>query len=358
MNLAVVCYDLSSSKAPSVRAKAIVESIAKYGHIEKLEVITSEKEELNLNILDDKTIKIYKILNLKNPINFIVALIKMRRILKSVSVVHVPINFFQALLVRMIYNGPITLDVGIQQPRFWRNLTKYLIKPEIIIKPTRRSAKTWKLTGINSIHVLPPRNWDIFRPYSKEKIEELKRAEGIPVDKKVVLFVGRLTEFKGADIFYKLAKRIKERRDDLVFLVVGDGPLRYLFENDRDFIFKGYIPNDELPKYYNIADVTIVLGKTGMNGGNVAIESAACGTPVINTTKGRIEIYDLIKVYIWVDRNIDSILESLETLIDNRNLYKKKVIKGIEIIRKNFPSYREFCEQYLNIFQAIIKEKG
>jgi len=211
MNLAVVCYDLSSSKAPSVRAKVIVESIAKYGGVGKLKVITSEKEELNLDILDNKTVKIYKILNLKNPIKFVIALIKMRQILKSVNVVHVPINFFQALLVRMIYDGPITLDVGIQQTVLWRHLTKYLIKPRIIIKPTRKSAKTWKLTGINSIHVLPPRNWDVFRPYSKKEIKKLKKAEGIPADKKVILFVGRLTEFKGAYIFYKLAKRIKER---------------------------------------------------------------------------------------------------------------------------------------------------
>ena len=358
MKIAVVCYDLSS-KAPSVRAKTIIESLANFANFEKLIVITSRNEKSYLNVSKRIPVEIHRIMDFKNPLQFVRMLIEMHRILNGVDLVHVPINFFQAFIVRMVYRGSITLDVGIQQPRFWRMLTKCIIKPKIVLKPNPRSSLAWRLDGVNSIPILPPRDSSKFRPYSGEEIHEIRQKEGIAKDAKVILYVGKLNEYKGAHIFYTLVKEISKKRGDVIFLVIGDGPLRSLFENENGVIYKGFIPNDELPKYYNMADLVVVPNKEAATyGGLVAVESALCGTPVINTTKiSGYRIQELDKAYIWCERDAKAIAEKVELLLENRKLYRKISVKARKIVKAVFPDYKRFAERYMRFFIKVVREQ-
>lgn len=357
MRLAVICYDLSS-KAPSIRARSVIESIAKNTTIDKIDVITSFSEGTNLDFSDLKTnIEVHYIMSYINPLSFIQMLAKMRVILKTADLVHVPINFIQALTVRLVYDGPISLGVGIQQSYFWRCLTKLLIKPAFVFKPNPLSARAWKNLGIKSNYVLPPRDWNVFKHYSKEKINEIKKKEHIPKDKSIILYVGKLTEFKGAHIFHKIAKMLKKDRNDVCFVVIGDGPLRTLFLDD-EFMYKGFLPNNELPKYYNIADITVVPNERAATfGGLIAAESAACGTPVINTTESIFKIHELEKAYFWCKREPSSIMNYLHYLLNNKKTQRKKSIMGKKIVKEVFPSYEELAKLYMDTFQEVLDNR-
>ncbi|NCF68347.1 MAG: glycosyltransferase [Chloroflexi bacterium] len=106
----------------------------------------------------------------------------------------------------------------------------------------------------------------------------------------VILFVGALDRahyFKGIDNLIKAIARLQ--RDDLRLLIVGKGDLQPLYRQrvkelglNKIIHFPGFVPDDELPEYYRLADVTVLPSTTaGEAFGLVLLESMACYTPVI-----------------------------------------------------------------------------
>ena len=119
---------------------------------------------------------------------------------------------------------------------------------------------------------------------------------GIPDDAYLMLFVGRLQPLKAPDVLLRAAARLLETRpelrDRLVVAVVG-GPSGRGTRQPRalqalaaelglgaSVRFVEPQPQDALPDWYRAADVTVVPSYSE-SFGLVAIESQACGTPVV-----------------------------------------------------------------------------
>ena len=136
------------------------------------------------------------------------------------------------------------------------------------------------------IHIDNGYNEDIFyiKKYNREEVLKKVGIEG--KYKNIVLFSGRLVQVKGVDILLKSAK-IYEKEDTLT-IIAGDGILHKELEemsarlNLKNVIFIGNRSQPELNELYNIADVSVLCSRyEGF--GLVAIESLACGTPVVAT---------------------------------------------------------------------------
>ncbi len=124
---------------------------------------------------------------------------------------------------------------------------------------------------------------------------------GIPEDAYLLLFVGRLQPLKAPDVLLGAAARLldarPELRDRLVVAVVG-GPSgsgarqpHALQELAGDLGLGAGVrfvepqPQDALPDWYRAADLTVVPSYSE-SFGLVAIESQACGTPVVAAAVG------------------------------------------------------------------------
>ena len=129
-----------------------------------------------------------------------------------------------------------------------------------------------------------------FQPYDRA---EARKQFGINLHQPVVVFAGRLDPFKGPDILIKAAKMMRE---DAQIVIVGgrlhnDPDLHALQVLARELRiqhrirFLGAQPQSELPKLYSAADVT-VIPSYHESFGLVAVESLACGTPVVATRAG------------------------------------------------------------------------
>lgn len=105
----------------------------------------------------------------------------------------------------------------------------------------------------------------------------------------VWLTVGRLIELKGVDV---VIRALACSGGNATLLIAGDGPeerrLRRLVRElhlDGRVRFLGAIAHDDLARYYNAADITLLASsREGMP--NVVLESLACGTPVVATAAG------------------------------------------------------------------------
>ena len=111
-------------------------------------------------------------------------------------------------------------------------------------------------------------------------------------NKKVILFVGNLLEVKGIEYLLGAIKNLDEnKRNDIVFYILGSGKLQPQVENLRDTLkhvqlqLVGDVPHDKLVVWMNAADI-LCLSSIHEGWPNVLMESLACGTPVVSTRVG------------------------------------------------------------------------
>ncbi len=127
---------------------------------------------------------------------------------------------------------------------------------------------------------------------------QARRALGLPLKGALLLFVGRIQPLKGAQVAVDAVGDLADRGIDANLVIVG-GPsgvdgietmqqLRATVERrglgDR-VQFRPPQPHELLSSYYRAADVTICPSRSE-SFGLVALESAACGTPVVAAAVG------------------------------------------------------------------------
>ncbi|MBU4369132.1 glycosyltransferase family 4 protein [Patescibacteria group bacterium] len=127
--------------------------------------------------------------------------------------------------------------------------------------------------------------------YPKAKRTSLLSKHGLE-NSQVVLFVGGLDKahyFKGVNLLIQAIDKLKNKMPDLKLLIVGDGDLRLDYEKlvkelniENKVVFAGKIGDNELPDYYNLADVFAFPSLTRSEAfGLVSLEAMACAKPII-----------------------------------------------------------------------------
>ena len=131
-----------------------------------------------------------------------------------------------------------------------------------------------------------------FRPLDQKEVRKRLGLNG----EKVLLYVGRVEPLKGLDLLVETAVQMEAGEHNVRMMVVGGGGpgepetdrVRRLAEErqvDGLIDFVGRVDHDELPLYYNAADVCVVPSYYE-SFGLVALESMACGTPVVASRVG------------------------------------------------------------------------
>lgn len=127
---------------------------------------------------------------------------------------------------------------------------------------------------------------------------QARRALGLPAHGALLLFVGRIQPLKGAHVAVGALAELLERGRDAHLVIVG-GPsgaagevtkadlisvIKQLGLEDRVH-FRPPQPHELLSSYYRAADVFVCPSRSE-SFGLVALESAACGTPVVAAAVG------------------------------------------------------------------------
>jgi len=129
-----------------------------------------------------------------------------------------------------------------------------------------------------------------FVPEAKD--EKFLAKHEINLDEKIILFVGGLDKahyFKGIEYLIEAVSRLRDAEYKWRLLIVGEGDLKeyYIslinqFRLESKTIFAGYVQNEDLPKYYNLADVAVLPSVDKSEAFGLAlVEAMSCGKPVI-----------------------------------------------------------------------------
>jgi phosphatidylinositol alpha-mannosyltransferase len=115
------------------------------------------------------------------------------------------------------------------------------------------------------------------------------RLDELSDDRPTVLFVGRLEKRKGLRFLLRAWPMVLDRQPDARLVVVGRGrPLEgYRRFADRqgwspsDVVFAGYVPAEDLPRYYQSCDVFCAPNTGQESFGIVLLEAMAAGAPIV-----------------------------------------------------------------------------
>jgi D-inositol-3-phosphate glycosyltransferase len=170
--------------------------------------------------------------------------------------------------------------------------------------PLERAQMVW-LYGADAdrISVVPCGvDLNLFRPTPSD---EARRVLGLPPDRCVILFVGRIEPLKGIDTLLRAIALIVPDmpcwRDELSVIIIGGAPGAGIEKVDAELdrlhqlraelgiedlvTFLGAKDQDMLGYYYSAAEVVVVPSHYE-SFGMVALEAMACGTPVVASRVG------------------------------------------------------------------------
>ena len=160
---------------------------------------------------------------------------------------------------------------------------------------------------------------------------QARRAVGLPHDGPLLAFVGRIQPLKGADIAVRVLEALAKRHENIHLVIVGgpSGPHgdSHLAELHRQVEASGLSemvrfvapqPHELLSTYYRAVDVCIVPSRSE-SFGLVALEAAACGTPVVAAAVGGLTtlVEDQLTGYLVDDHDIDGFARATEKVLED-----------------------------------------
>lgn len=179
------------------------------------------------------------------------------------------------------------------------------------------------------------------------------------IDKKLVLFSGKLTKYKGVKYLIQAAKNI-----NATVGIVGDGPEREKLENLtkelklQNVKFFGFIDNHSLIKLYYRADVCVVPSVWDEPLGLVVLEAMATKTPVVVTRKGGIPLMvkDGVNGFFVRPRNAKEIADKVNMLLLNDELRRKIGERARQTVSERF-TWEKIAHRYERMYQEFRKRE-
>lgn len=287
---------------------------------------------------------------------------KCNDILQDSDILHVFIPF-----LLNIPNVPVVSHF--HHPQKIRNFKEYLYVPtsrylwkktygksDAVISVSKYSARYLTKIGIppNKIFVVS-NGVDTEKFHPNVDTSELKNRFS---SNNILLYVGPITQRKGLIYLIKSMPRILSEHKDTILVLVGEGDqernLKKLSNElgiSRKVIFEGFVPEDQLPIYYNACDL-FVFPSLQEGFGIVLAEAMACGKTVVasNTTAIPEVVGD---AGILVEpRNPDTLAEAVIELLSDEHKRKRLERKAIKRVHENF-TWSAVVNKLLKIYKNL-----
>ena len=245
--------------------------------------------------------------------------------------------------------------VNLLEMHGWNYLKNLYNRCEAVYVPSIPIFEELVEHGFETVEFLPHGvDSSIFNPGCKS--DSWKSELGIE-GKFTLLYAGRLVWEKDLATLAESYKKLTEQRDDIKFVLAGDGPIKgELKKIMPDALFLGQQTIKDLAVSFASSDIFIFPSSTETFG-NVTLEAMAAGLPPICVNEGGAGgiIIDGETGFIAESRNAGDIVEKINILLDNPELRKRLSENAINfaqgqswgnIFERMFESYKYVISKY------------
>lgn len=206
---------------------------------------------------------------------------------------------------------------------FRRNLKIY--KHSQCFVKTRAVCEKLKQAGVEKLNIMPVGLDISVIPEVTESSDALKEKLNIPSDKTVILFVGRIDEYKNP---LEIVALMKNLPDKYYYIIIGTGTLDLRLQTEIDNVLRQEqyqwikeIPNRDIHSYYAVSDFLVNFNRKEIFGMSI-LEAMYHGCTVIaNHAPGP----DMIIKNEETGYLVHNTLDMLEYLGQERKIEKKRL---------------------------------
>ena len=245
--------------------------------------------------------------------------------------------------------------------------TKFILpRSDAILVPGTKHREYFVSLGASpdKVFIMPYASNVIIKEQDYEEEEKLRGRLGIGT-RKVILYVGRLVKQKGIEYLIEAFAKLKEERDDITLIIVGEGESRSELEllsknlNVEDSVcFTGFVENSNLPSYYCLCNVCVVpsitYGKADIWVRTVN-DAMGAGKPVIAT--GAVgAAFDMVKDgingFIVPERDSEALYKAIKKIISEPELAKSMGEKSKRILEQGF-TYEHMVRGFMKAIESV-----
>jgi len=155
----------------------------------------------------------------------------------------------------------------------------------------------------------------------------------------------------------------KRRRTNHKLVIVGKKGWKYddIFETidalnlKNEVIFTGYVPKEDLVKFYNTADL-FVYPSVYEGFGLPPLEAMACGCPVITSNISSLpEVVGNAGITVN-PYDVEELVEAMYRVLNDEDLRKELSKKGLE--RSKLFSWRKTAEETWKVYEEVFNNKA
>jgi len=198
---------------------------------------------------------------------------------------------------------------------------------------------------------------------SDQVIGDLRRRYNIKPDSLVVGNLARLATMKGQRYFVEAAAIVKKIKDNIHFVIVGEGPLetelkllaQELGVFDK-FVFAGY--QEDVYPFLKLFNVTVIASIFGEGFCSVGLESFSVSTPVVITEHALVDhVYkDKENCLVVPTGSAYEIASAIIEILDNRHISERLIQGGHRVIQKC--NSEAVASNYCNYYKELISAYG
>lgn len=179
------------------------------------------------------------------------------------------------------YYSPVKLPPETMEKLIWKYLRQVLKRIDVVVTPTACIGAELESRGAVCRNLMTvPTGTDTAHFHPGIPADSVRERHGL-VGRRVAIHVGRISYEKELDMVVRAMARV-----DAVLLVAGRGPAKDDIDALVDelglrdkVVFAGFVPDEELPVYYNAADIAVSASKFETQGLSI-LEAMASGKPV------------------------------------------------------------------------------
>jgi glycosyltransferase involved in cell wall biosynthesis len=193
------------------------------------------------------------------------------------------------------------------------------------------------------------------------KIKELK--DKYQITKPFIFFISVWRNHKNFEGLIHAFEILKNKSNFDYQLVLGgqeDPNYPYIRQtiNDspykNDIIASGFIADEELPLFYNAAEL-VAIPSFYEGFGLIGLEAMACGTPVISSSVTSLPEINGDAALYFNPKNTEQMAEKIYSVLTNSELKNQLIAKGYQQIKKY--SWQKCAQKTLNLYNEILKTK-
>ncbi len=196
---------------------------------------------------------------------------------------------------------------------------------------------------------------------SPEALAEFRSRWARP-DERIILFVGRLVKEKGVEILIEAMPEVLAAHPEAKLVVAGGGFQGHLQARaealgiGHKVIFGGFVPEEDLPRLYVIAEVA-VYPSLYEPFGIVALEAMAAGVPAVTSDIGgfrEVVRHGETGLHTWAN-NPHSLAWGIKEVLSNPALAERLRQGGRREVKERF-GWDGIAEQTVGVYEEVLSE--